>query len=58
MNARVDEAWDWLVDNAGVHEQTLQVATGINGYTMSTIDDVCYVIAGMDFEQLHEENNG
>lgn len=55
MRSAVDEAWDYLVDNGLVSEEALQLVVAVNGYTMQTIDDVCYAVAGMDFEQLTEE---
>lgn len=56
MRSEVDEAWDYLVDNGLVSEEALQLVVAVNGYTMQTIDDVCYAVAGMDFEQLIEED--
>lgn len=55
VRSEVDEAWDYLVDNGLVSEEALQLVVAVNGYTMQTIDDVCYAVAGMDFEQLIEE---
>jgi hypothetical protein len=54
INSAVDSAYDWLVENAGVEEQTLQVALNINGYTMQTIDSVCFVLFGCDYGQLDD----
>lgn len=55
VDEKVSNAFDYLVDNGIVSEETLQVVTGINGYTMETIDDVCRCVAGMDYDQLKEE---
>lgn len=55
VDSAVDSAWDWLTENAGVQEQTLQVAVAINGYTMQTIDSVCFALFGTDFGGLEEE---
>lgn len=41
----MDEAWDQLLD-LGVSEQTLQIVTSINGYTMKTLLDVLYAHTG------------
>ena len=53
----VDDAWEFLLERDLVHEQTLEVVTSINGYTMKSIDEVVYVLYGMDFEQLVEEDD-
>ena len=52
---QITEAWDYLVDNGIVSEQTMQVVVGINGYTMKTIDEICRHTVGMDYDQLIEE---
>lgn len=47
-----DEMWQWLLDN-GVSEETLQVVTDINGYSVGTLEDVLYARFGVrDFESL------
>lgn len=35
----IDQAWEKLL-RLGVNEQTLQIVTAINGYTMKTMEDV------------------
>ena len=40
-----DEAWDYLTETVGVSEETLQVVTAINGYTVDTLKDVLYAVA-------------
>ena len=40
-----DDAWDKLL-HLGVSEQTLGIITAINGYSMSTMEDVLYVHTG------------
>lgn len=48
----MDKAWDTLT-MLGVHEQTLQIVTNINGYTMETLEDVLYAHTGYrSFDQL------
>lgn len=48
----MDEAWDTLMA-LGVSEQTLQIVTCINGYTMETLTDVLYAHTGYrSFSQL------
>ena len=47
-----EAAWDTLLD-MGVSEQTLQIVTSINGYTLQTLEDVLYAHTGFhSFEQL------
>lgn len=58
LNSAVDNAWAWLLENCLVEEQTLRVACAINGYTMQTIDDVCYALYGVDFGGLEDDENG
>ncbi len=49
-----DAAWDILVD-CGVSEQTLQIVTSINGYSMETLRDVLFAATGYrDFDQLND----
>lgn len=53
----VDEMWDYLLENVGVSEETLQVVTDINGYSEQTMCDILYAVAGYnDFDQLNEED--
>jgi hypothetical protein len=48
----MDKAWDTLL-NLGVSEQTLQIVTNINGYSMDTLNDVLYAHTGYrNFDQL------
>lgn len=52
-----EQAWNTL-DAMGVSEQTLQIVTSINGYTLDTLDtleDVLYAYAGYEaFDQVEE----
>ncbi len=51
-----NKAWDTLL-NLGVSEQTLQIVTSINGYTLDTLQDVLYAHTGYrTFEQIDEIN--
>lgn len=51
-----DQAWDKLAE-LGVSEQTLQIVTSINGYTMDTLRDVLYAASGYrSFDQLEDED--
>ena len=50
----LDEKWDMLRDY-GISEQTLNVVTGINGYSEKTLNDILYVATGYrNFEDLAE----
>lgn len=49
------QAWDTLID-MGVSEETLRVVTNINGYSLDTLQNVLYSVAGYeDFDQLEDE---
>ncbi|MCM1363023.1 MAG: hypothetical protein NC235_14170 [Clostridiales bacterium] len=51
-----DEMWDYLLEEIGVSEETLQVVTDINGYSEQTMCDILYAVTGYhSFEQLEEE---
>lgn len=53
MNA--NQVWDYLLDNGIVTEETLQIITSINGYTVKTLLDVLYAKTGYrTIEQLQE----
>lgn len=47
-----DTLWDQLID-LGVSEQTLRIVTSINGYSVSTLEDILYAHSGYNsFDQL------
>ena len=49
------EAWDALLEQ-GVSEDTLQVVTAINGWSLSTMEKVLYAVTGYrSFDQLKQE---
>lgn len=50
----IAKMWDWLEDVIGVSEQTLQVVTDINGYTMETLNDILYSVTGYRSRQQYE----
>lgn len=51
------EAWDILENEFNVSEDTLRIVTSINGYSIDTMNDILYAVAGYnDFEQLKEGN--
>jgi hypothetical protein len=51
-NDKLTQTWDILM-SLGVSEQTLQIVTSINGYSMETLESVLYAHTGYnDFDQL------
>lgn len=51
----VQEAWDYLIDTGLASEETLQVVTNINGYSLDTLESVLYATAGYrKFSQMEE----
>ena len=42
----LDEYWDWMLDNNIVSEETLQIVTDINGYSVETLNDILYAATG------------
>ena len=56
MNKQITELWDMLIDHGLATEQTLQVITAINGYTLESLNDVLYAVTGCRcIEQYHAE---
>lgn len=49
------EMWDYLNDNCGVSEETLQVVTNLNGYRTDVLEDVLYVTTGYRTFDQHKE---
>ena len=54
----VNVMWDYIIDEGIATEETLQVATSINGYSVETLNDVLEVTTGLDYEQLTAERYG
>lgn len=51
----LDQMYDYLLENIGVSEETLQVVTCINGYSEETLEDILYAFTGYrSFEQFLE----
>ena len=51
----LEEYYDYLIENLGVNEETMECITGINGYNEDTLDDVLYYFTGYrDLEQYLE----
>lgn len=54
----VESAGDYLIESGIAEEQTLQVASSLDGYTLETMESVLYILTGYrSFDQL-EENEG
>lgn len=54
----VEEAWDYLIETGLASEETLQVVTSINGYSLDTLESVLYATAGYHkFSQLTDEED-
>lgn len=52
---KVEEAWDYLIETGLATEQTLQVVTSINGYSLDTLESVLYATSGYrNFNQTEE----
>lgn len=53
----VEEAWDYLIENGLASEETLQVVTNINGYSLDTLESVLYAVEGYhSFSQYLNED--
>lgn len=53
----VEEAWDYLIETGLASEETLQVVTSINGYSLDTLESVLYATAGYhSFDQYLDED--
>lgn len=49
-----DKAWDRLL-SLGVSEQTLEIVTSINGYSLETMQEVLYAHTGFrNFDQIED----
>lgn len=54
----VNEAWDYLIETGLASEETLQVVTSINGYSLDTLESVLYATAGYHkFSQMDDEDD-
>lgn len=42
----IGQYWNELIENGVCSEETLNVVTSINGYTIDTLDDVLYAVTG------------
>lgn len=46
MKEKIDQMWEWLVDEGIATEEELQLVTDINGYSIETLNDVLYARTG------------
>lgn len=52
-----NEMWDYLIENVGVSEETLQIVCAIDGSSTNTLEAVLYAVTGYrDFDQLDDED--
>ena len=52
----IEQAQEILINQFGVSEETINVVTNINGYTMEQMENILYAVAGYNsFEQLEED---
>lgn len=49
---------DFLIDVCEVNEEVIACMCAIHGYTIETLDDVCYWKFGMTCEQMMKEMKG
>ena len=51
----LEEYSNYLIDNLGINEETIECVIGINGYNEETLDSVLYYFTGYrDIEQYLE----
>lgn len=54
----IQEAWDTLIINGFATDEELSLISTINGYGLSTLEDVLYARAGFNsFDQLDESDD-
>ena len=50
-----EDYYDYLINNLGINEETINCITGINGYNKKTFDSILYYYTGYrDLEQYLE----
>ena len=55
MNRQLEKLWDLIVNYELATEQSLQLVTRLNGYTLETMEDVLYALTGChSYEQFME----
>ena len=56
---KVNELYELIIEYGIASEETLEVITNINGYSIETLNDVIYCVTGYrNFKQLNEVNEG
>ena len=51
-NDKITKAWDKLI-NLGVSEETINVVTKINGYSLESLESILYAVFGYrSFDQV------
>lgn len=54
--SKLNDLWDYIIDNGLASEEALQLVTNINGYNEDTLNNVLYATTGYrDLEQLENE---
>lgn len=52
-NDKITKAWDKLI-NLGVSEETINVVTKINGYSLESLESILYAVFGYrSFDQVN-----
>lgn len=55
MDEQRDELWDYLIDNQIASEESLQLLTNVNGFSLDTLEDALYALTGYhSLEQIKE----
>ena len=55
----VNELWNKILERGIVSEETLQIVTDINGYSIETLNDVIYAATGYrNLEQMGDLKRG
>ena len=50
-----DQLWDYLLESGIASEETLQVVSNINGYSVETMESILYAVTGYrSFDQLRD----
>ena len=56
MNQQIEKLWDLIVNYELATEQSLQLVTRLNGYTLETMEDVLYALTGYHSSEQFMEN--
>lgn len=55
INEKENTIYDFILENGFTSEETLQVVTAINGYSVETLNDVIYATTGYHSMQQYIE---